>query len=64
MSDQLLAIGIDFLLKLKVFFQKCVPFALALSFAPLVLINQLAQLAQLLALRLENVREVVWVLAA
>ena len=45
LSDQLLSIGIDLLLQLQVLLQKCVPFALALSFAPLVLFDQFAQFA-------------------
>ena len=45
LSDQLLSIGIDLLLQLQVLLQKRVPLALALSFAPLVLIDQFAQLA-------------------
>ena len=45
LSDQLLAIGIYLLLQLQVLLQKRVPLALTMSLAPLVLINQFAQLA-------------------
>ena len=45
LSDQLLAIGVYLLLQLQVLLQKRVPLALAMSLAPLVLIDQFAQLA-------------------
>ena len=39
LPDQLLAISINFLLQLQVLLQQGVPFALALTFTPLVLID-------------------------
>jgi len=63
LPNQLLPIGVDFLLQLKVFLQEGIPFTLALSFTPLVLLDEPPELAELLALRLQDVREVVWVVA-
>lgn len=48
---------------MQVLFEQSVPLSLALTLAPLVLLDQSPELAQLLALRLEDVGEVVGVLA-
>ena len=59
LSDQLLAICIDLLLKLQVLFEQGVPLALALALSPLVLLKQPSELAELLRLSLKEVREVI-----
>ena len=45
LSDQLLAICIDLLLKLQVLFEQGIPLALALALSPLVLLKQPSELA-------------------
>ena len=64
LTDQLLAICINLLLQLKVLFQESVPLSLALPLPSLMFLQETPLLAELLALSLKDVREMVGILAA